>query len=89
MTASLFDITPPQPRSDSHSDVVRRIGHKAGRLRELRGGQPTGREFYLAQLEDGRIVREFTDGTREPANGVPSVLIEDALKAGVFVEVES
>jgi hypothetical protein len=41
-------------------------------------------------LEDGQFLREFSDGSIEPPTvATTSVLIDDAIRHGVFVEVRS
>jgi hypothetical protein len=53
---SLFDAAPivdvqPAVTPSRIDGVVRLISAKPGAFRELRNGEPTGREFYLAELE--------------------------------------
>jgi hypothetical protein len=53
---SLFDAAPivdvqPAVTPSRIDGVVRLISAKAGAFRELRNGEPTGREFYMAELE--------------------------------------
>lgn len=95
----LFDPRPAAPEvldipveclAGKHPDVRRLIESKHGTFRELGpDGHLTGREFRLAELHDGRIVRLFADGAREKSPvSVTSVLIDDALRQGSYVEVE-
>lgn len=94
MTTSLFDLTtssqaPLTPSAPpKHSGITRLISTKYGLHREVSGGVLTGREFLLAELEDGRIVRQFPDGTREAAVCVSGGMVESLVKAGAYVEVE-
>jgi hypothetical protein len=99
-TLPLFDPRPSADHPESpatnipvsipQSDIRRLVMAKPGLFRELReGGEPTGREFYLGELHDGRIVNLFTDGSRGPASPAMSrVLIDDAIRYGTFVEVD-
>jgi hypothetical protein len=91
---SLFDAAPimdvqPTATPSRIDGVVRLISAKPGAFRELRNGEPTGREFYLAELEDGRIVWQFIDNGQqcEAPAAMTRVLIDDAIRYGVFVEV--
>lgn len=69
-------------------DVQRVITHKAGPMREIVEGAATGREFVILELIDGRFVRQFADGRRERATPATTrVMIDDAIRAGVFIEV--
>lgn len=89
-TLPLFD-TPrePQPLTPKVNDIRRLVEAKAGTFRELLEGGKPGREFRIAELEDGRIVRQYLDGTRGRSPvAVTSFLIDDALKAGTYVECE-
>jgi hypothetical protein len=101
---NLFDIVQrSEPRPDNVRDfetrsalpIVRIIKTKGGAFRELGRDDegavcPTGREFFLIELEDGQILREFSDGSIEPPTvATTSVLINDAIRHGVFVEVRS
>jgi hypothetical protein len=80
-------IETPAPRSID--GVVRLISAKPGAFRELQNGEPTGREFYLAELEDGRIVWQFIDNGQqcEAPAAMTRFAVDDAIKYGVFVEV--
>jgi hypothetical protein len=95
---SLFDVAAHSEKSPENVrtfwpqsavlSIVRIITTKAGAFRELRDGQPTGREFFLIELEDGRILREFSDGSIEPPTvATTRFLIDDAIRGGVFAEV--
>jgi hypothetical protein len=83
------------PGSEIPLKIVRIITAKGGAFRELGRDDegtvcPTGREFFLIELEDGTILREFSDGSIEPPTvATTSVLINDAIRHGVFVEVRS
>lgn len=74
--------------------IVRIITTKGGAFRELGRDddgkvKPTGREFFLIELENGRILREFSDGSIEPPTvATTSVLIDNAIRFGVFTEVK-
>lgn len=92
MTLPLFDPQPLPMSTDVHQcssgDVLRTIEAKAGPFRELSEGKPTGREFRLVELHDGRVMWEFLNGERRPAPlACTRVLIDDAIAGGVFVEV--
>ena len=92
---SLFDLRPvslarepePAPVKESlttRADIARRIHHKAGTFTE----QPSGREFSIVQLIDGRYFAEFTNGERKPLPlWLSPIYIGDALKNGNFREV--
>jgi hypothetical protein len=102
---NLFDIVaqsekPPQKLTSAAQDdrvlpIVRIITTKGGAFRELGRDEdgkvkPTGREFFLIELEDGQILREFSDGSIEPPTvATTSILIDDAIRFGVFKEIEA
>lgn len=86
----LFDAPrEPEPLTPKVNDIRRLIESKAGTFRELLEGGAVGREFRIAELEDGRIVRQYMDGTRGRSPGaITPFLIDDALKAGIYAECE-
>jgi hypothetical protein len=101
---SLFDTRPvalarPEPVRSSdfptsnevlkQEDVLRTITHKTGKLfTELVDGKPTGREFVIVELQDGRIFWQFPDGSRAPATRATTrTLIDDCVRAGDWREV--
>jgi hypothetical protein len=82
--SSLF-ATPAPPR---RTDVIRTIESKYDPFIEVKSGSPTGRTLQIAQLTDGRFSHQFPGGERVPApRACSSVLIDDAVDAGLFVEV--
>jgi hypothetical protein len=88
----LFDTprvnTPCIKSTPIDTDIRRIIEHKAGPLREILEDGRVGREFRLAEITDGRFVRIFDDGSREPSPvAVTPFLIADAIRFGTFVEV--
>jgi hypothetical protein len=101
---SLFDTRPvalarPEPVRSSdfptsnevrkQEDVIRTITTKHGAFRELgERGIPTGREFVIVELQDGRIFWQFPDGSRAPATRATTrSLIDDCVRAGEWREV--
>lgn len=94
---SLFNSTPAaatasvSTRPPTIGRALRLVAAKSGAFRELRDGETTGREFYLAELADGRIVWQFTDDgeQRQAPAAMSPTLMGDAVRYGVFVEVAS
>jgi hypothetical protein len=75
--------------ADGGADVLRTITTKHGAFRELgERGIPTGREFVIVELQDGRIFWQFPDGSRAPATRATTrTLIDDCVRAGEWREV--
>lgn len=100
MSLFLFPINPPAPVPapvlapppapvPQHSDVRRRIQHKAGPFREVIGGKAT-REYQIIELTNGTFWWEFTTGERVKAPpACTRVLIDDTLTFGMFAEVSA
>lgn len=95
MTLPLFDVPDaPEKRpenirtSEFHSDVKRLVQAKSGPFIEVKDGQPTGRQFRIAELTNGNIRRFFLTGEDERSPvAVTSFLIDDAIRFGTMVEV--
>jgi hypothetical protein len=70
------------------SDVLRIIQHKCGPFREVLAGKETGREYRVLDLQDGRRVVEFMDGSRVKAPAAFSdIYILDGLHYKSLIEV--
>jgi hypothetical protein len=76
-------------KQEERSGILRIIEPKAGPHREVKNGQATGREFQILELQDGTFVWRFTDNGERvtPPAGCSRTLLEDLLRANVFVEV--
>lgn len=97
----LFDVPEPSPasmpplpesRAFATAGVLRVIQPKAGPFRVLKeGGQLTGREFQILEMEDGRYLWRFTDnGELAPATkATTSFFVGDMISGGVWVEVKA
>ena len=101
--SSMFDLRPvalarePEPAriepsipasGQDHPDVLRTITAKAGLFRELVDGKPSGREFSIIELHDGRFFWQYQDGSRAPATPATTrALVGDCIRSGEWREV--
>jgi hypothetical protein len=84
-------MTSTSSHSTRPSGVERILQPKPGPFLELQNGQPTGREYQLIQLIDGRFFWQFTDNgeRRKAPNGYSTIFIDDAIRYGTLVEVSA
>ena len=72
-------------------DIVRTLTHKTGKLfPELVEGKPSGREFVIVELQDGRFMWRFEDGSFAPATKATTrFYVDDHVRTGEWREVRS